>query len=260
MKHNIKLFVLIIFALALMNFGFVALAQESPEAFDDAYETDEDTVLTVDAASGVLANDTDADSDPLTAMLDTDVSNGTLVFNADGSFEYTPNEDFSGVDTFTYHANDGTSDSEIATVTITVNNEPVVIEIEDGVVIIVIQGPVEDVNVEDGEITIFGITIKVDEDDPSLTVIQIGDVISVSGELELELGNLVLIFGDGDFEGGLVLILNADTIIFISVEVYILDGQVWRDSGSGNCQNPPPPWAPAHGWRSKCESNGGGSS
>jgi VCBS repeat-containing protein len=94
---------------------------DAPVAVDDpGYATDEDVLLN-EAAPGVLGNDSDAEGDPLTAVLDTGPSNGTLTLNADGSFSYTPNADFSGVDTFTYHANDGLSDSNIATVTITVN-------------------------------------------------------------------------------------------------------------------------------------------
>ena len=48
-------------------------------------------------------------------------ANGTLTLNADGSFTYTPNANFNGTDSFTYQANDGTADSNVATVTITVN-------------------------------------------------------------------------------------------------------------------------------------------
>ncbi len=91
-----------------------------PLAVDDAYTTDEDTSLNV-AAPGLLANDTDADGDPLNAILTADVSNGTLVFNSDGSFSYAPNSNFFGTDTFTYVASDGMEDSSIATVSITVN-------------------------------------------------------------------------------------------------------------------------------------------
>ncbi len=103
----------------------VNLVNDPPVANDDAYTTDEDTPLTV-AAPGVLGNDTDTDGDPLTAVLDSTTSNGTLALNADGSFTYTPNADFSGTDSFTYFANDGTSNSNLATVTITVNpvNDP----------------------------------------------------------------------------------------------------------------------------------------
>jgi VCBS repeat-containing protein len=94
-------------------------------ALDDSYSTDEDTLLTV-VAPGVLSNDTDPESNPLTASLVTDVSNGTLALNGDGSFTYDPDANFNGSDSFTYKANDGTADSNIATVTITVNpvNDP----------------------------------------------------------------------------------------------------------------------------------------
>ncbi|MBN1581201.1 MAG: cadherin-like domain-containing protein [Anaerolineae bacterium] len=70
--------------------------------------------------SGVLYNDTDIDGDPLTAILIDDVDHGTLVLSADGSFTYTPDQDFFGTDLFTYVANDGTVDSNEAMVTITV--------------------------------------------------------------------------------------------------------------------------------------------
>ena len=68
----------------------------------------------------MLANDTDPDGDPLTAALVSGPGNGSLALNADGSFSYQPNEDFVGQDSFTYAANDGTADSNVATVTITV--------------------------------------------------------------------------------------------------------------------------------------------
>jgi uncharacterized delta-60 repeat protein len=72
-------------------------------------------------ALGVLANDSDPDGDPLTAHLVTAPSHGSLTFRADGTFDYTPDADYVGTDTFTYRANDGTLDSNLATVTITVN-------------------------------------------------------------------------------------------------------------------------------------------
>jgi VCBS repeat-containing protein len=91
-----------------------------PTAVNDDYTIDEDNVLNV-ATTGVLGNDTDVDSDPLTATLVTGPLNGTLTLNADGSFIYTPDPDFNGVDGFTYVANDGTGESTVAAVTITVN-------------------------------------------------------------------------------------------------------------------------------------------
>jgi VCBS repeat-containing protein len=83
---------------------------------------DEDGVLELDAAEGVLANDTDADDDDLTAIKVSDPAHGTLLLNADGSYRYTPDGDYFGFDSFTYKASDGTDESNIATVTIGVNN------------------------------------------------------------------------------------------------------------------------------------------
>ncbi|QEF96413.1 hypothetical protein Mal15_04410 [Stieleria maiorica] len=80
------------------------------------------------AQSGVLQNDSDPDSRPIkvnTAVV-AGPSNGTLSINADGSFSYTPNLNFNGVDSFTYQTNDGSLDSNVATVTITVNDDPVI--------------------------------------------------------------------------------------------------------------------------------------
>jgi VCBS repeat-containing protein len=95
------------------------VADNPPAAVDDAYATAFETVLNV-PAPGVLGNDSDPDGDAITALLDADAAHGSLVLNADGSFTYTPDVGFSGIDTFTYHATDGALDSNVATVTITV--------------------------------------------------------------------------------------------------------------------------------------------
>ena len=97
----------------------------APVAANDSelpHFTDEDAPLEVDAAEGVLVNDTDADGDALTAVKVTDPAHGTLVLNADGSYRYTPAANFFGFDTFTYKASDGAGESNVATVTIGVNN------------------------------------------------------------------------------------------------------------------------------------------
>ena len=70
----------------------------------------------------VLVNDTDAEGSALTAVLDAGPSNGTLTLNTNGTFTYTPAANFNGSDSFTYHANDGIGNSNIATVTITINS------------------------------------------------------------------------------------------------------------------------------------------
>jgi VCBS repeat-containing protein len=95
---------------------------DAPVVNPESYTLDEDTTLTVSAASGVLANDSDVDGDTLTADLVTGPSHGTLVLNPDGSFSYTPDADYFGADSFTYRVFDGTTYSAPATVNLTIND------------------------------------------------------------------------------------------------------------------------------------------
>ncbi len=102
-------------------------AQTAPVAFDDAYTTPQGDNLSVDDP-GVLDNDQDADGDPLTAVLVSPAQQGGLLtLLADGSFEYEPGT-FLGVESFTYKANDGTQDSNPATITFTVTAGTTAIE------------------------------------------------------------------------------------------------------------------------------------
>lgn len=68
----------------------------------------------------VLANDTDADGDALTAALAEGPQHGQLTFAADGSFVYKPNAGFVGQDAFSYRASDGVFVSSPTLVTINV--------------------------------------------------------------------------------------------------------------------------------------------
>jgi bacillopeptidase F len=105
----------------------VANVNDAPIAVNDAYTMNQAATLTV-AAPGVLANDSDPDRDPITAVMVSAPVHGTLSLAANGSFTYTPVATYSGSDTFTYQAFDGTLASNIATVTITiapVNGPPV---------------------------------------------------------------------------------------------------------------------------------------
>jgi hypothetical protein len=99
----------------------VSSVNDAPVAEDDSYTTDEDTPLVV-PAPGVLGNDSDVEGDPLTAVLVSGPSHGTLTLNPNGSFTYTPEENFVGEDSFTYQAYDGELYSNVATVTITVSS------------------------------------------------------------------------------------------------------------------------------------------
>lgn len=102
---------------------FTLQGNAAPTANADAYATAYATALNVPTA-GVLGNDTDPNLQALTAQLVTNPTNGVVALNANGSFTYTPNAGFSGADSFTYRASDGTLTSSPATVTINVGARP----------------------------------------------------------------------------------------------------------------------------------------
>ena len=106
---------------AMVAITVTAEENQPPVAQGEAYTTDEDTALTVDALFGLLANDTDPNGDPLTAVLVSGTREGALALNVDGSFTYTPRANFFGEESFSYRAYDGAAYSNVATVTIAVN-------------------------------------------------------------------------------------------------------------------------------------------
>ncbi|HEX3151616.1 MAG TPA: Ig-like domain-containing protein [Gemmataceae bacterium] len=93
----------------------------APVAQDEAYTLPDSGIFTV-PANGVLANDSDADGQPLTAVLVTPPAVGAFSFNTDGSFSYTAPPDLAGSVSFTYRANDGIDSGNLATVTLTREN------------------------------------------------------------------------------------------------------------------------------------------
>jgi VCBS repeat-containing protein len=126
----------------------VACVNDAPVAVDDAYSTDEDTVLNV-AAPGILGNDYDVDGDTLTVSAVnggaanvgqqlTLASGALLTVYADGSYSFDPNGQYdylavgeTAEESFTYAISDGNGGSDTATVTITivgVNDVPVAVD------------------------------------------------------------------------------------------------------------------------------------
>ncbi len=91
----------------------------------DTYNLTTNTTLNTTAANGVLANDSDPNNDPLTAiMVNYPEHAETFIFNPDGSFTYVPELDYSGADTFTYEASDGLLSSFETMVTINISEPP----------------------------------------------------------------------------------------------------------------------------------------
>ncbi|HEY2090521.1 MAG TPA: putative Ig domain-containing protein [Thermoanaerobaculia bacterium] len=108
----------------------VTTVNDAPVAVADAYSTLEDQTLTVPVGSGVLANDTDAEGNALTATVLVQPTKGTLTLNADGSFTYIPNPNANGSDSFQYTVTDngttnGNPDHKSATGTATITITPV---------------------------------------------------------------------------------------------------------------------------------------
>lgn len=112
---------------------------DAPIAVDDRYSLGEDAVLRVLASSDnhLLSNDSDIEGDTLTVNTTpvvnvntnnftvntkalSDVTNGSLTLNSDGSFTYIPNLNFNGIDSFTYQITDGNGGTAQASVTLAV--------------------------------------------------------------------------------------------------------------------------------------------
>lgn len=92
---------------------------QTPVSTANSYTAYLNTPLVV-ASPGVLGNDTDADGDGLLAFVVTPPANGTLALALNGGFTYTPTTGYTGPDSFTYRAWDGTAFSAPATVSLNV--------------------------------------------------------------------------------------------------------------------------------------------
>jgi RHS repeat-associated protein len=93
---------------------------------DSSYFTYENSALTIGSSDiTLLDNDWDAEGSSLTASIVDNPANGTITnFSSTvGTFTYTPDTSFSGIDTFTYRVNDGTDNSNVAQVSIAVGGD-----------------------------------------------------------------------------------------------------------------------------------------
>ncbi|KKL50241.1 hypothetical protein LCGC14_2307470, partial [marine sediment metagenome] len=107
--------------------GYVTINvwNNAPTANPDTYSMNHTEMrLTVSESNGVGANDLDWDEDDLTFALVSGPSHGALetFSTSSGSFIYNPDDDFAGIDSFTYSVSDGTSITASASVQIRVDN------------------------------------------------------------------------------------------------------------------------------------------
>jgi hypothetical protein len=102
----------------------ILAVNHAPVATDDAATTSEDTPVVI----GVLANDSDADGDPLTIQSVTQGAHGIVTVNPDGTLTFAPSANYYGSDSFSYTVSDGRDGTAAAIVSVTVvsvNDAPV---------------------------------------------------------------------------------------------------------------------------------------
>ncbi len=95
------------------------VSNTAPTAVNDTAVTEQSTPVVVD----VLANDSDADNDPLSIQSFTQGTTGMVATNNSKQLVYTPNAGFYGTDNFNYTISDGKGLTASATVNVTVRAE-----------------------------------------------------------------------------------------------------------------------------------------
>ena len=91
----------------------------------------EDNILVKNASNGMALNAFDEEGDALKYVIVNTTKNGVINYAEDGSFTYTPNKDFYGIDSFTFIATDYTASSNTSSYTINVvpvNDDPIIIK------------------------------------------------------------------------------------------------------------------------------------
>ena len=103
---------------------------DAPLALTDRYTTHQNQPLDVSVVEGVLSNDSDVESQALTARIHANTSHGLLDLHADGSFNYSADAAFVGHDEFSYEVSDGEAASigrAIIDVTASGNQRPLAV-------------------------------------------------------------------------------------------------------------------------------------
>ncbi len=158
-----------------------------PVAVDDTNTTTEDTEI----GGNVLANDTNLGDAPVSVVDFTNPNNGTVLVVGDGNYTYLPDDNFNGVDSFTYTIEDENGDRSTAIVTITVspiNDVPVA---------------VDDTNSTDEKSSVSGNVLSndTDLDLDDLTVVEInGEATQIGTEIILSAGGTVRLNTNGTYE------------------------------------------------------------
>ncbi|MBN3891790.1 MAG: cadherin-like domain-containing protein [Nostoc sp. JL31] len=104
----------------------ITAVNDAPVAVNDNITTKRNIPVTISATT-LLSNDKDVDvSDVLSITGFTQPSQGSLVNNNDGTYTYTPVQNYYGLDSFTYTISDGHGGNSTATVNLTINQYNVI--------------------------------------------------------------------------------------------------------------------------------------
>ncbi|MEL7469861.1 MAG: Ig-like domain-containing protein [Pseudomonadota bacterium] len=162
----------------------VAADNEAPIAVDDQIQAQEDQPIVLD----LLGNDRDPDGDALTITEVGPVENGTLSQNEDGTFTFTPDENFHGTVTFDYTVTDG---EFLDTATVTIDVAPV----NDAVM-----GIIDHIEMdEDTTISLDLLSNDIDVDGDALSIVSFSSV--DNGEIIENADGTYSFRADADFNG-----------------------------------------------------------
>lgn len=173
----------------------VTSANTAPVASSSALSVAEDGVLVVSA------DVVDQDGDNLTFTVQQAPQNGSLE-PVSGGWNYTPNANFTGTDSFVYLANDGESDSNVATVEITVDSVNDAPQAVDDVV-----------TVQQSENGIYTLDVLANDTDVDITTAS--DSLTIQGA-QADFGAVTVVDNQLQFSPGISFIGTVDLVYVIS--------------------------------------------
>ena len=97
------------------NYEFTTATNSAPVTVPNQFALQEDTTLNTALPAAL-----DADSQPISYTIETGPAHGSIALNADGSFSYVPEAEYSGQNSFSYTASDGLLSSAVTQVTLSI--------------------------------------------------------------------------------------------------------------------------------------------
>ena len=190
----------------------VTPVNDAPVAAEIEVSTDEDTPLTLELSSYV----TDIDSNSITYYIDTEPTHGTITIDsASGKLVYVPDQEYSGIEYFTYHVVDdynASSDVTEAHITVNaVNDAPTISAIPDQSILEDSGSHSVDINVSDIDNNVSTLTVTAVSSDDSIVRVDANTSAVTFTTVDDAYGdvNITVTVSDGD--------LTATAIILVTV-------------------------------------------